>query len=189
MDLDLSQGYPKDLSILNENQVNQIIDWELSMFENKEPSIDYISDNILIGNYAAALDKNILTKYNVSHIILAGKDMFDLYRDEISYKILPLYDSPYLKLKKYFKETNEFIVNFQNTKKKDINCIENNLLVHCGSGISRSVSFAIAYFIGEKGMTYEEAIKHVKEKRKIANPNQGFEKELREYSYEIHKKF
>lgn len=189
MELDLSQGFPVNLSILNTKQIKQIIDWEMSMFQDKEPSIDFIYDKICVGNYAAALDKDILEKFNISHIIIAGKDMIDLYRDKFTYKILPLYDSPYLKLRKYFKDVNLFINDFQSKFKEEGNDKIHNLLIHCGSGISRSVSFAVAYFIEEKGMTYEEAMRLVKSKRKISNPNNGFEKELRDYSYEIHKKF
>ncbi len=193
MELNLSQGYPENFSKLNENQIKEIIDWELSVFENKEISIDYISDNIFIGNYSAALNRNSLKANNITHIIVAGKDMIDLYRDQLTYKILPLYDSPYLKLKKYFSEVNLFINsvrmvnnnNYFSLDNKDVN----NILIHCGSGISRSVSLVIAYFIAEKKMSYEEAKNHVKSKRKIANPNGGFEKELREYSYNINKRF
>lgn len=184
MELNLSQGFPDDFSKLTESQKQQIIDWELSLYTDKEPSINYISDNLYIGNYPAALNKNILDKNKITHILIAGKNMLDLYKDQITYKILPLYDSPYLKLKKYFNETNLFIENSIIDNKES-----NNVLIHCGAGVSRSVSFAIAYYIAKKGMTYEDALKHVKSKRKIANPNDGFEKELRDYSYEIHKRF
>ncbi len=39
--------------------------------------------------------------------------------------------------------------------------------MHCIAGVSRSVSMVLAYMIREKGMTYEEAYRAVKLRRKI----------------------
>lgn len=181
--LDLSQGYPSDFSILSKEEIQEIINWELSVFVDKSISIDYISNNIYVGNYHSALSEETLKENGITHIVLAGKDMIALHPHKFEYKILPLYDSPYLKLRKFFDDANKFI-NQSLEKSK-----ENKILIHCASGISRSVSIAIGYFIGNCGMKYDEALMHVKNKRKIAKPNQGFEKDLRDYSYEIHKSF
>ena len=48
------------------------------------------------------------------------------------------------------------------------------ILVHCAVGVSRSVSMVIAYLIIKKNMSYDEALKLVKEKRKVAFPNPAF---------------
>jgi len=45
-------------------------------------------------------------------------------------------------------------------------------------GISRSVTMLIAYLMTYEDLLYHEALRHVREKRPIANPNSGFEKHL-----------
>ena len=49
-----------------------------------------------------------------------------------------------------------------------------SVLVHCIQGISRSVSFVIAYLIFMNGFDYKKAENFVKSRRKIACPNNGF---------------
>ncbi len=181
--MDLSKGYPRDLKNLTKNELEELIDWELSVFVDKSISIDYISNNIFVGNYASALSEETLKENKITHIILAGKDMICLYPGKFKYISLPIYDSPYLKIKKYIELANKFI------KESIAENKENKILIHCASGISRSVSIAIGYFIENCFMKYDEAYKHVKSQRKIAQPNSGFEKELRDFSFEIHKSF
>jgi dual specificity phosphatase 12 len=49
-----------------------------------------------------------------------------------------------------------------------------NVLIHCIQGISRSVTFVIAYIIFKYGYDYKKAESFVKQKRSIACPNNGF---------------
>jgi len=56
---------------------------------------------------------------------------------------------------------------------------DNKILVHCTAGISRSSSVLIYYLMKEKGLTFDQALKMVRSKRNIVNPNKGFEKTLR----------
>lgn len=146
----------------------------------KETSVDNIIENIYVGNYAAALDKEVLKLLGITHILVSANNLKEYYPDEYTYKTIPLYDSEYTKIAKYFSESNEFI---------DLGNKNGKILVHCGAGVSRSVSLVIAYMINNLQYPYSEAIKLVKSKRSVANPNQGFEKQLRDYSYQIHKKF
>lgn len=71
-----------------------------------------------------------------------------------------------------FNEINSFI----NANKK--------VLIHCAAGISRSVTFVIAYLICMHKFSLVEAIKYLKSKRSIILPNDGFLVQL--ILYEIH---
>jgi hypothetical protein len=163
-----------------EQKLSEKIDFELAMFTNKTPSMDLIIDNLYIGNYPAALSIDLLKTTGITSILLAGKDMECMFPDSFTYKVIPLYDSPNTNITKYFGEANKFI-------KENIE--EGKVLVHCGAGVSRSVSLVLAYLISEHGMPYSDALALVKSKRKCANPNNGFEKHLRNYSYDLNKKF
>ena len=64
-------------------------------------------------------------------------------------------------------------------------------IVHCIAGVSRSVSLCAAYlmtnFKSEKGiwrkgnMGAEEAVQYIQKKRRCANPNPGFMKQLMQF--------
>lgn len=54
-------------------------------------------------------------------------------------------------------------------------------LVHCVAGVSRSASLCIAYLMKHVGMTLRDAYDHVKERRPIVRPNNGFFRQLVEY--------
>ncbi|XP_044152709.1 protein phosphatase Slingshot homolog isoform X2 [Bufo gargarizans] len=55
------------------------------------------------------------------------------------------------------------------------------VLVHCKMGVSRSASTVIAYAMKEYEWTFEDALKHVKERRSIVQPNAGFLRQLQTY--------
>ena len=54
-------------------------------------------------------------------------------------------------------------------------------------GISRSASFAIAYTIKNKGISFEEAKLFVKSKRPGIDPNDGFVEQLKLYEKSLKK--
>lgn len=56
-----------------------------------------------------------------------------------------------------------------------------NILVHCMAGISRSVSIVAYYLMKKYHIDYDTAIKIIKKKRSIANPNDSFKKQLQKY--------
>ena len=48
------------------------------------------------------------------------------------------------------------------------------VLVHCIQGVSRSVTFVIAYMMWQQKRPYGEVFESVKAERGVANPNIGF---------------
>lgn len=53
------------------------------------------------------------------------------------------------------------------------------VLVHCNAGVSRSASVVVGYLMRRKGMSFEDALQMVKEKRTCCRPNDGFMRQLR----------
>ena len=62
------------------------------------------------------------------------------------------------------------------------------MLIHCKFGISRSVSFIIAYMVKYFGFNVKNALNYIKKRRKQINPNEGFLVQLFEYERKIMKK-
>jgi hypothetical protein len=59
--------------------------------------------------------------------------------------------------------------------------LNQNILVHCMAGISRSVSIVIYYLMKKYHINYKDALNTVRKRREIANPNNSFRLQLSEY--------
>ena len=84
----------------------------------------------------------------------------------------------------------ELLIKVGNRIKIDL--VEGSVLIHCSAGISRvimrlmqSATLVIAYIMKKKKMSFREAIRIVRKKRKNVCPNLGFERQLKEYEKEI----
>lgn len=84
----------------------------------------------------------------------------------IDYKQIKLADTPTALINKHFREAIDFIEGHIREGR--------NVLVHCRVGMSRSATLVIAYLMHKEWLSYDEAYKKVKEKRRIIQPNIGF---------------
>lgn len=165
-------------SKINNILLQEKIQFELNLYGNPEPSMDKIIDKVYLGNYAAAINKELLISNDIKFILVASNNMECLYSHDLNiiYKKIPVNDSKKTRISKFFKESNDFI-------EKAINSDEGNLLIHCGAGASRSVTLLIAYLIYKFGLNFDESFAIIKKTRNEANPNEGFILQLKEYSY------
>jgi hypothetical protein len=58
---------------------------------------------------------------------------------------------------------------------------DGGVLIHCMAGISRSVSILTYYLMKKYNLDYDTAILMVKKNRSIANPNDSFKQQLKNY--------
>lgn len=93
-----------------------------------------------------------------------------------NHTIIPAEDDEEYDLAKDFEEAIEFI---SETIKSG------NVFVHCFAGVSRSATIVLAYLIYELKMELQAALKHVKERRWIVNPNAGFLKQLADFEKKL----
>ncbi len=56
-----------------------------------------------------------------------------------------------------------------------------NILIHCMAGVSRSASVLIYYFMKKKLMNYYESYSYIHNIRHIINPNDSFKSQLEKY--------
>ena len=128
-----------------------------------------ITDQIWIGSYGNVSDTRFLKDNHLTHIISCAIELptppsdcsgSDRFRVDIIDDIV----TPYT------------IIHFIHAAKKLHRWVSrgHKVIVHCFAGMSRSVSVVIAYFIIHHKMSYVDAFKLVKEKRKQANPHPGF---------------
>ena len=134
--------------------------------------MNHIFKNIYLGDYRAAEDEIYLKMYDILSVVNCATELYYDYKDIISFE-LNLHDMPSERIINIFENAYDFV-------KRHLN---HNVLVHCYKGISRSTSFVIFYLMKENGWDYETCIDFIRQKRPIADPNYGFERQLKEYYY------
>ena len=137
-----------------------------------DDSMNYIIDNIYLGNKVAARNETFLKEYNITTVVNCAKDLILEYK-EIKFLELNLVDNLEQNLFPRFEVAYKFI---------KLNS-EHNILIFCGLGMSRSASLVIFYLMKEKGWDYDICKEYIKKRRPIL-PNTGFEKQLREYYFQ-----
>jgi len=89
-------------------------------------------------------------------------------------------DRPTENISIYFDQAIEFI----NQAEKN----NENVLVHCGEGISRAPTIVLAYLIKSKKYNLASAFMYLKKKRPVINPNNGFMRQLIKLDSTVHGK-
>lgn len=141
-------------------------------------SYDEVYPGIFLGDRRAAMDKENLKVLGITHVINCSQGQRSIfvntdakfYKDMgIKFYGIKATDTESFDISKYFRPTANII--HQALEKGG------KLLVHCVSGVSRSATIVIAYLMLKRRMTFKEAIKTVREKRRIC-PNDGFMTQL-----------
>ena len=125
-----------------------------------------ITDYLFIGNEIDCFSKDNLNKNGVTHIINTTVDIPNHFTDDFKYLRISVKDNFTENIYDHFMEVITFI-------KKAIN-EKGIVMIHCHGGISRSVSFAIAFIMNENKVSYNDAFDMVVKGRPIAKPNVNF---------------
>jgi protein-tyrosine phosphatase/rhodanese-related sulfurtransferase len=133
-------------------------------------SLDFFLDTgfMAIGSEHDAHNIELLNQHNVTHVLNCTPT--DFHPEVLSTRVtmqIPINDNSTQDIIGYLKQAFEFIHTARSTP-------NSKLLVHCYAGISRSVSFAIAYVMWAESMSYEDGLKLIHSHRNIADPNFGF---------------
>ena len=135
--------------------------------------MNYIIDNIYLGDSEAAGNEEYLKEYNITAVVNCAEEIYSDYRD-LKFIELRMFDTPEQNLFPKLEIGYKFIkINSKNPK--------NNILVHCAAGMSRSASLVALYLMKEKGWDYDICYQFMKERRPVVDPNYGFVEQLREY--------
>lgn len=129
----------------------------------------HIIDNIYLGSaFNAACYYKLKESYNIKIIINVTKEISNYYPDDFTYKNYCLLDLNEDSIKDYLDDAYEFIEKNKN----------NNILIHCYMGASRSASILTYYIMKKYNVNYDVALSFIEEKRKIVNINSKFAQEL-----------
>jgi len=137
-------------------------------------TMNYIIDNIYLGCFESAENKNLLVKNNIKYIFNVAVECNN--SDSIKnmdvcvhkYNIYDDYDINMTILEDIYKKINK------------VNITDGNILIHCAHGRSRSVCIVLFYLIKKHNWTITKALEFVKKSRPVVHPSPNYIKLLSE---------
>lgn len=164
------------------------------MVTEREADITRILGGIYIGGIQPIAEHIPLNaQYKVTHILSVIRFQVIpeyLVRKSYTLKNIPIDDDDSTDILQYINETNKFLdlclfpeeleydpekVNFKLKPQKGA------VYIHCQAGVSRSVTFTVAYLMYRYGFNLKTALHAVSRKRVLAQPNDNFMEQLKLY--------
>ena len=133
-----------------------------------------ITNKLYLGNWFDAQNLTMLKRFKVSHILCCSAELRPMFPNYFKYKHIRANDHPAFNLAVHLDDAADFI--HEGLSKGS------GVFVHCYAGVSRSTTCMIAYFMKYKEMTFLNALRFIRSKRSIVNPNPGFVTQLRSYA-------
>ncbi|CAL1713354.1 unnamed protein product [Somion occarium] len=144
-----------------------------------------ILPGLYLGPLQVSKSLETLQSYGVTHILCIrdAQEAFSVrprFPDHFQYMTLDVRDNEDQNLIKLFPQAKEFI--------DQARLAGGRALVHCNGGISLSPSFVVMYVMQEVGLSWEDALHMVQNRRYCISPNGGFLTQLKEYEsiYKAH---
>ena len=138
--------------------------------------IHHIIDNLYLGNCNS---RKFVNSYKISRIIEIGEEeeilKYPIIDSNIKKLTIIIPDNRNVDIQPFFQDVWNFI-------EKD----NENVLIHCKMGTSRSVAFVISYLLKNKRMSLDESLSFIKKVRGesiYSKPNIGFMKILRKLTF------
>ena len=129
--------------------------------------INQITDTLYLGNMESAFNIKKLKGLGIRKVLTVMSAFGNHYPENtFIHKKIEIDDDYESNIIQYFKECLLFIDGYD------------KVFVHCAAGMSRSATIVIAYIMWKKKLFLNEAIKFVKNKRPIIQPNLNFMKQL-----------
>ncbi|KAM8923782.1 protein phosphatase Slingshot homolog 3 [Pelodytes ibericus] len=160
-------------TLCNLQDYTEFIDNEMIIILAQMDRPSEIFPYLYLGSEWNASNLEELQRNKVSHILNVTREIDNFFPDTFTYLNIRVVDEESTDLLQHWKETHRFISTARNQS--------THVLVHCKMGVSRSASTVIAYAMKQYEWTLEKALKHVKERRSIVQPNAGFMRQLQIY--------
>ncbi|TNV75194.1 hypothetical protein FGO68_gene7170 [Halteria grandinella] len=139
-------------------------------------NIDQIIDGLYLGSMTSAFNKDLLEVLGIKAIVTVADQIEPLFPESIDYHIIRVLDLPSEDLLSHFPKAYDFIHKYISK--------DQNVLVHCANGISRSPTVLASYLMKNGKLTAKDALSQVQSCRRV-NPNRGFLEQLEKYEKEL----
>uniref|UniRef100_A0A7S4KLK8 protein-tyrosine-phosphatase n=2 Tax=Guillardia theta TaxID=55529 RepID=A0A7S4KLK8_GUITH len=147
--------------------------WGISIQEPKDAQpAEILEGKLFIGNRAQATNWDLVSSLNIKYIVNASRDGSSPF-PSIQYFTCPITDTEKTDLSEACRLSWDFIESaYQHSPAGAV-------LVHCASGISRSVALVAHYLMRKECISYDESMRRIRIKHPAAAPNAGFTLQLR----------
>jgi len=135
-----------------------------------------ITNHIVLGSKRDASNKAKLDNLGITHILNMAQQVPNFHPNEYIYHKINILDAPTTDITESYASASSFISRVERVKGR--------VLVHCVSGVSRSVSVVIMHFIGKYQMALKNAYNHIHAARPYIHPNNGFKYQLAMFELE-----
>lgn len=141
-----------------------------------------VLDWLFVGAAAHAYDGDAMAARGFTHVVVVGGELKARFPGRFVYLHIHARDTASYNLKQHFPGIVAFLDQLARERERGghVKC-----LVHCFAGASRSVAAVVSYLVWGKGMTSDHALAFVKERRKAAEPNHGFLKQVNLWEQEV----
>lgn len=130
--------------------------------------IAHVIQGLFLSSQDPVVSKEILQKRKIRHVLSIGIDASVKF-DDIKYYYCDLLDLPESDLLVAIKKCIKIIHEHR----------DENILVHCNAGVSRSPAIVISYIMAYEKVSYDDAFNKVKSVRNCIKPNEGFVQQLK----------
>jgi predicted protein tyrosine phosphatase len=133
-----------------------------------------VCPGLYVGSLRAALDIHYLTTHNVVAVLTVAGQLKVCLPDTFKHLQIDIADHAAADILEILPTAFHFLDEVLLPDGKS----DRSVMVHCASGISRSVSVCCAWLMARKGMSLDSALETVRATRPVANPNVGFHRQL-----------
>ena len=170
---EIKSPYIPALPTAEGSSVPEELNWQVKPEEIGEPCV-------FQGSIGAAYNEKALQENGITHILTAASKIGQRFKGKLTYKVLPLLDSPSQNIVQFFEEACEWV----DTVLKE--SPTHRVLIHCFAGKSRASTITCAFLMKKQGLTLREALLHTRACRPIAWPNIGFLVQLKAFESTVH---
>ncbi|XP_041478000.1 dual specificity protein phosphatase 19-like [Lytechinus variegatus] len=153
-------------------------DMEYGFVPDYEPDLQIVQVRpyLYMSSCDVAYNLDILKLHNITHILNVA-NLNNVYPNQFTYKNLPIWDLPEVKITKFFKYAFDFINQARNSGGR--------VLVHCNAGRSRSTTIVVGYILADEHVRISKTLEEIRIHRPFVKPNDGFMQQLEEYERSI----
>jgi protein-tyrosine phosphatase len=139
---------------------------------------------LYVGSLSAALDIDNLRHHGINRVLTFANHLKISLPSDIDHLKVDIIDQPQSDLLRELPVAFQFIDTGINKRSSSMEDRESkseymkSTLVHCASGVSRSVALCCAWLMCRRGLRFKDALDMIRRHRSVANPNIGFKAQL-----------